>query len=64
MRGTTVHCSIRLPVPLRKRLAVVAAAEQRSLSSVLVAMLDRGLAEKARELAVVRDVLDQGRERP
>lgn len=58
---TTIHTNVRLPAPLREQLAVVAAAEQRSLSAIVVQLLDRGVAEKAREAALVREMLATAR---
>jgi hypothetical protein len=53
----TVHQTVRLPVRLRAQLAAVAEAESRSFSAILVAILDRGIVERAKEAALVEEWL-------
>jgi hypothetical protein len=54
----TVHCSLRLPGALREQIAATAAAEDRSFSAIVVALLDRGITERARESALIREMVD------
>jgi hypothetical protein len=51
--GSTQPASVRLPRPLREQLFAVAAAEERTFSSLVVTLLDRGLTARAREQALV-----------
>ena len=46
--------SVRLPPPLRAQLAAAAAAEERTVSAVVVSLLERGLVERARERELLR----------
>ncbi len=46
--------SVRIPVVLHESLAATAAAERRSLSSIIVSLLDRGVVERAKEQEIVR----------
>ena len=51
------HLSVRVPAPLREELIAAATAEQRSLSSLVLALLDRGVVERARERQIVREMV-------
>jgi hypothetical protein len=55
--STTPSASVRIPGPLRAQLTALARAEDRSLSAIVIALLDRGVAERAREVAVVRELI-------
>jgi len=50
--------SFRLPPSLREQLLATAAAERRSLSSLVVALLDRGIVARAAEHELIRQMIE------
>jgi hypothetical protein len=59
--SSTVHTSVRLPTGLHEQIEAAARAERRTFSSLLVALLDRGVVERAEQRQLVEQALQADR---